>query len=106
MAFSVFIKELIDLPVSTYESASTAHFSGGRDLPLAGEAAKDVYRGTASCMGGYLSVAETAGAEIVIPMVAGAPPSRTTRTRTLPARLSTRLRQAVTRSCWTCMVRW
>ncbi len=88
-------------PVTT----DLARFSGGRDLPLAGEAAKDVYRGTASCMGGYLSVAETAGAEIVISMVAGAPPSRTTRTRTLPARLSMRLRQAVTRSCWTCMVR-
>ena len=50
-------------------------FAGGRDVPISGEDARDVYRGTASCIGGYLKVAEEAGAEIRIPIVAGAPPS-------------------------------
>jgi len=52
-----------------------ARFSGGRDRPLSGAAAKDVFRGTASCMGGYLTVAEEAGAEVTIPIAASAPPS-------------------------------
>ena len=53
-----------------------ARFSpGGRGKPLEGDSAKDVFRGTASCMGGYLTVAEACGADITIPVVAGAPPS-------------------------------
>jgi microcystin degradation protein MlrC len=52
-----------------------ARFSGGRDAPMAGGAARERFRGTASCMGGYIKVAEEAGAEIAIPVVAGAPPS-------------------------------
>ena len=50
-------------------------FAGGRDAPISGDVARDVYRGTKSCVGGYLKVAEEAGAEISIPIVAGAPPS-------------------------------
>ena len=50
-------------------------FSGGRGEPLHGEAARKVFRGTASCMGGYLQAAEEAGAEVSIPVAAGAPPS-------------------------------
>jgi microcystin degradation protein MlrC len=50
-------------------------FSGGRAEPMHGEAAERVYRDTASCMGGYLQAAQEAGAEVVIPVVAGAPPS-------------------------------
>ncbi len=52
-----------------------ARFAGGRPEPLAGADAVRVYRGTASCVGGYLQAAEEAGAEIVVPIVAGAPPS-------------------------------
>jgi microcystin degradation protein MlrC len=50
-------------------------FSGGRAEPLAGDAAVAVYRGTASGMGGFLQVAEEYGAQVSIPVVAGAPPS-------------------------------
>jgi len=50
-------------------------FSGGRAEPLSGAEAERVYRGTASCMGGFLEAAAQAGADVVIPVVAGAPPS-------------------------------
>ncbi len=50
-------------------------FSSGRPEPLSGDTARRVYRGTASCVGGYLQAAEEAGAEVSIPVVAGAPPS-------------------------------
>ena len=52
-----------------------ARFSGGRDTPLAGEAALRVYRGTGSCLGGYIGVAEARGHELVMGIAAGAPPS-------------------------------
>lgn len=42
---------------------------------LHGQAAIDFYRGTGTCMGGYLSVAEELGADIVVPLCASAPPS-------------------------------
>jgi microcystin degradation protein MlrC len=50
-------------------------FSGGRGTPLSGPAAIDVYRNTASCLGGYIEVAEANGAEIVMGIAATAPPS-------------------------------
>lgn len=50
-------------------------FTGGRPEPLSGVEAIRVYRGTASCVGGYLAAAAEAGAEVSIPIVAGAPPS-------------------------------
>jgi len=52
-----------------------ARFSGGAAVPLEGEAALAVYRGTASCLGGFIEVCEAAGAEIVLPIAAGAAPS-------------------------------
>ena len=42
-------------------------FARGGDRPLAGEHALEIYRGTASCMGGYIAVAEAAGCEITVP---------------------------------------
>jgi microcystin degradation protein MlrC len=42
---------------------------------LSGQTAIDFYRGTGTCMGGYLAVAEEAGAEVVVPLCASAPPS-------------------------------
>jgi microcystin degradation protein MlrC len=42
---------------------------------LSGEAAIEFYRGTGTCMGGYLAAAEEARAEVVIPLCASAPPS-------------------------------
>lgn len=42
---------------------------------LSGQAAIDFYRGTGTCMGGYLAVAEELQAEIVVPICASAPPS-------------------------------
>ena len=42
---------------------------------LSGQAAIDFYRGTGTCMGGYLAVAEDVGADVVVPVCASAPPS-------------------------------
>jgi microcystin degradation protein MlrC len=44
--------------------------------PLYGEAAIRAYRGTGSGVGAYLDLAEREGAEVVLPIAAGAPPSR------------------------------
>lgn len=44
--------------------------------PLYDEAAISAYRGTGSGLGAYLDLAEREGAEIVLPIAAGAPPSR------------------------------
>jgi microcystin degradation protein MlrC len=53
-----------------------ARFSrAGGNGPVSGDAAMSIFRGTASCMGGYLSVAEHAGADITVAIAAGAPPS-------------------------------
>ena len=50
-------------------------FSGGRGVPLEGEAAIEVYRGTMSCLGGYLKVCEERDVEVVMSIAAGSPPS-------------------------------
>jgi len=50
-------------------------FSSGRGTPMAGATALEVYRGTASCLGGYIEVAEYNDAEIVMGIAAAAPPS-------------------------------
>ena len=52
-----------------------ARFSGGRDRPMQGEAARTVFSNTASCLGGYLEIAEARGADIEMGIAAGAPPS-------------------------------
>ena len=52
-----------------------SRFSGGRSVPLEGQNAYDAFRGTASCMSGFIQVCEDAGAEIRIPVAAAAPPS-------------------------------
>jgi len=44
--------------------------------PLYGEAAIRAYRGTGSGLGAYLDLAEREGADVVLPIAAGAPPSR------------------------------
>jgi microcystin degradation protein MlrC len=44
--------------------------------PLYGEAAMSAYRGTGSGLGAYLDLAAREGAEVVLPIAAGAPPSR------------------------------
>jgi microcystin degradation protein MlrC len=44
--------------------------------PLYGEAAIEAYRGTGSGVGAYLDLATREGAEIVLPIAAGSPPSR------------------------------
>ena len=50
-------------------------FSGGRPVPLSGAEAIGVYTGTASCPDGYLQAAAEFDAEVVVPIIAGAPPS-------------------------------
>ncbi len=50
-------------------------FSGGHPEPMRGNVAEEVYRGTASCMGGFLQAADEVGARVSIPVIAGAPPS-------------------------------
>ena len=52
-----------------------ARFSGGRERPLQGDDAINIYRDTASCIGGYLAVAERLEGDIHIPIAAGAAPS-------------------------------
>jgi microcystin degradation protein MlrC len=44
--------------------------------PLYGDAAVEAYRGTGSGLGAYLDLAERERAEVVLPIAAGAPPSR------------------------------
>ena len=46
-----------------------------RFTPRYGQAAIDAYRGTGSGLGAYLDIAEREGAEIVLPVAAGASPS-------------------------------
>lgn len=50
-------------------------FSGGRPKPLSGEAALEVYRDTASCLGGFIKVAIERGADIEHGIAASAAPS-------------------------------
>ncbi len=50
-------------------------FSGGRGTPLEGQEAIDTYTGTMSCLGGYLHVCAERGAEVVMSIAAGSPPS-------------------------------
>jgi len=52
-----------------------ARFGGGPG-PLYGEAAIRAFKSTGSGLGAYLDVAERAGAEVVLPIAASAPPSR------------------------------
>ncbi len=52
-----------------------ARFSHGDPTPPEGAAALAVYRGTATCLGGFIEVCESAGADIVLPIAAGAAPS-------------------------------
>ena len=52
-----------------------ARFSGGRERPLQDDDAINIYRNTASCIGGYLAVAEELDSDIHIPIAAGAAPS-------------------------------
>ncbi len=50
-------------------------FSGGRAAPPSGTTALNIYRNTASCLGGYIKVAEARGVDIVMGIAANAPPS-------------------------------
>ncbi len=55
--------------------ARFSRFFQGRPFPPEGKEAHEAFRGTASCMGGFIKVCEGAGAEIKIPVAAAAPPS-------------------------------
>lgn len=50
-------------------------FSGTGLRPPEGDAAYRMFRGTASCLGGFIEVCEAVGAEVFIPLAAGAAPS-------------------------------
>ena len=52
-----------------------ARFSKGAERPLEGEAVLAAYRGTGSCIAGFIGEAEAAGARIVPVVAANAPPS-------------------------------
>lgn len=52
-----------------------ARFSRGAAKPPAGDAAIRTFRGTATCLGGYLAVCEQNGYDVVLPIAAGAAPS-------------------------------
>ncbi len=52
-----------------------ARFCPDGETLLTGQAAIDFYRGTTSCFGRYLAIADELGAEVVLPVAAAAPPS-------------------------------
>ena len=52
-----------------------ARFCPAGETLLTGQAAIDFYRGTTSCLGRYIAIADELGAEIVLPVAAAAPPS-------------------------------
>jgi len=52
-----------------------ARFSGTGEVPPEGGEAERIFRGTATCLGGFLDVCARHGAEIFIPVAAGAAPS-------------------------------
>jgi microcystin degradation protein MlrC len=52
-----------------------ARFCPDGETLLTGQAAIDFYRGTTSCIGRYLAIADELGAEVVLPVAAAAPPS-------------------------------
>lgn len=52
-----------------------ARFSGTAEVPPEGVEAERIYRGTATCLGGFLDVCTQQGAEVFIPIAAGAAPS-------------------------------
>jgi microcystin degradation protein MlrC len=53
-----------------------ARFCPDGETLLTGQAAIEFYRGTTSCLGRYIAIAEELGAEITLPVAAAAPPSR------------------------------
>ena len=62
---------------NTYSTVPTdlARFSGASGKPPEGEKALAIYRGTASCLGGYIKVCEAGSHEIVLAVAGGAAPS-------------------------------
>ena len=52
-----------------------ARFCPDGETLLTGQAAIDFYKGTTSCLGRYIAIAEELGAEITLPVAAAAPPS-------------------------------
>jgi microcystin degradation protein MlrC len=52
-----------------------ARFSRGGRVPPSGDDAIRTYRGTATCLGGYLAVCEEHGFQVTLPVAAGAAPS-------------------------------
>jgi microcystin degradation protein MlrC len=78
--------------------------------PLYGEAAIRAYRGTGTGLGAYLDLARREGAEIVLPVAAGARRAARSRTPPMP-RSPTRSAMpwraaASTASCSTCTAPW
>jgi len=63
-------------PVPTPLARFGPSFGKSGPGPLYGEAAIRAFRGTGSGLGAYLDIAEREKAEIVLPIAAGAPPSR------------------------------
>jgi microcystin degradation protein MlrC len=52
-----------------------ARFSGSGSVPPDGPEAEGIFRGTATCLGGFLEVCAERGAEVFVPIAAGAAPS-------------------------------
>ena len=63
----------VPTPLARFGPSSSGRNGPG---PLYGEAAVKAYRGTGTGLGAYLDLAEREGAEVVLPIAAGAPPSR------------------------------
>jgi len=62
---------------NTYSTVPTdlARFSGASGRPSEGEKALNIYRDTASCLGGYIKVCESGNHDIVLAVAGGAAPS-------------------------------
>ena len=75
-----------------------ARFSKGADRPLEGAAVLEAYRGTGSCIAGFIDEAQAAGAELAVSIAANAPPSGPVRTAAYE-RICEAILETVSRGC-------
>ncbi|MCW5659556.1 MAG: M81 family metallopeptidase [Burkholderiaceae bacterium] len=85
---------------NTYSPVPTplARFAHGSDTPPEGDAAVRAYRGTGSALGAFIELAESAGADIVVPIAASAWPSGPVEDRAFD-HIAQRICDAVAQGC-------
>jgi microcystin degradation protein MlrC len=85
---------------NTYSPVPTplARFAHGSDTPPEGDAAIEAYRGTGSALGAFIDLAESEGAQFVVPIAASAWPSGPVDDRAFD-HISRRICDAVAQGC-------